>query len=181
MPCPPTPLPRLPSCPPLPPPVVCLHPCRCRYPLAARTTPGPRYYSTITITTVGSGDLSPSSQAGRTFAIFFIPLGVITVTNTLGVLAHARMLETAELSERTPKQLLQEVELLLIHSLGEVNESAYVMHRVGKMKLVDARTVEFLQQQFALLDADGSGELDQADVEVLRGALPMAPAVSVLS
>lgn len=42
------------------------------------------YYSIITITTVGFGDLSPKSEGARIFAIFYLPLAVISVAHGIG-------------------------------------------------------------------------------------------------
>lgn len=42
------------------------------------------YYSIITITTVGFGDLSPKSEGARIFAIFYLPLAVVSVAHGIG-------------------------------------------------------------------------------------------------
>jgi len=44
------------------------------------------YTCTITVTSVGYGDFKPSSQQGRLFAIFYIPLGVVILTNAISSL-----------------------------------------------------------------------------------------------
>lgn len=42
------------------------------------------YYSIVTITTVGFGDKSPTSQEARIFAIFYLPLAVVSVAHGIG-------------------------------------------------------------------------------------------------
>lgn len=44
------------------------------------------YTCTITVTSVGYGDFKPASQYGRLFAIFYIPLGVVILTNAVSSL-----------------------------------------------------------------------------------------------
>lgn len=60
------------------------------------------YYSIITITTVGFGDLSPKSQAARIFAIFYLPLAVVSVAHGIGSVVE-------ELSKRSVMRSVREV------------------------------------------------------------------------
>ena len=41
------------------------------------------YMCTVSVSTVGYGDLSPSSWGAKTFAIFYIPVGVAFVANAI--------------------------------------------------------------------------------------------------
>lgn len=50
------------------------------------------YFSVVTITTVGYGDLSPSSDASRLFTSIYILVGVSIGLATLGIIG-ARILE----------------------------------------------------------------------------------------
>jgi hypothetical protein len=40
---------------------------------------------------VGFGDISPQTQAGRLFSIFYIPLGILVLTNTISSLGYRVM------------------------------------------------------------------------------------------
>jgi hypothetical protein len=40
------------------------------------------YFSAITITTVGYGDLHPKTEAGQIFCIFYVPLAIVTLLYT---------------------------------------------------------------------------------------------------
>ena len=42
------------------------------------------YYTTVTVTTVGYGDLYPLSDAGKIFACFFILVGLSLIADALG-------------------------------------------------------------------------------------------------
>lgn len=52
------------------------------------------YFSIITITTVGFGDKSPTSEAARIFTIFYLPLAVVSVAHGIGSIVE-------ELSKRS--------------------------------------------------------------------------------
>jgi voltage-gated potassium channel Kch len=135
------------------------------------------YWACITITTVGYGDISPQTSAGRLFAIFFLPLGVLAVTNTLRVLAEAHLMEKVGASESSPADMIQKILDLVAENKaaggeGSLDESTYVLTMlVNTMGLVSDDTVVFLRSQFRILDQDGSGGLDEEDVVLLRARI----------
>jgi hypothetical protein len=45
------------------------------------------YFSCVTLTTVGYGDLTPSTDGGKVLAIFFILIGLSVVAASIGILA----------------------------------------------------------------------------------------------
>jgi voltage-gated potassium channel Kch len=49
------------------------------------------YFSVITLLTIGYGDVTPVSWEGRLFAVFYLPLGVITATNMLANIATLKV------------------------------------------------------------------------------------------
>lgn len=44
------------------------------------------YFSTITLTTVGYGDITPQTEIGKLFTIFYVLLGVGIIATTLNIL-----------------------------------------------------------------------------------------------
>jgi len=129
------------------------------------------YYSCITITTIGYGDVSPGTENGQIFAIFFIPLAVISLTNSLGALADIGNAEDAG-NDRTLMGMLGELEeVIQADDDGTVTPEEYVLYNLKKMGKVDQSTIDLLMEQFSALDADGSGELDSDDITMLRDAL----------
>ena len=134
------------------------------------------YWASITITTIGFGDISPQTSAGRLFTIFFLPLGVLAVTNTLRVVAEAHLMEKVGASESSPADMIQKILDLVAENKaaggdGSLDEGTYVLTMLNTMGLVSDDTVVFLRSQFRILDQDGSGGLDEEDVVLLRAMI----------
>jgi len=92
------------------------------------------YTSTQTVTTVGYGDVTPRSSAGRLFAIFLMVVGVGTVLYALSVLAQAVM--RAEIVEAIgQRRKLREMEKL---------EGHFIVCGAGR---VGRRIIRHLQRQ----------------------------------
>ena len=70
------------------------------------------YFSVITLLTIGYGDKYPESDEGKMFAMFYLPLGVITATNMLANMATLTLkLESKKAdTEDTLKKLLDVLE-----------------------------------------------------------------------
>lgn len=45
------------------------------------------YFSVITVTTIGYGDISPATQGGKVFGVFYVLLACATVAQVLGAIA----------------------------------------------------------------------------------------------
>lgn len=53
---------------------------------------------------------------------------------------------------------------------GTVSPEEYIIFNLKKMGKVDDDTIDLLRDQFDALDADGSGELDEGDIDMLEKA-----------
>ena len=63
------------------------------------------YFSVITLTTVGYGDFSPATFAGRLFTIFYVLIGVgIIVALISRIAANAAEVRTERRSERRARK-----------------------------------------------------------------------------
>lgn len=49
------------------------------------------YFSTVTLTTIGYGDLHPTSDISRLFTVFYIIFGVFTVIGAVGIIGAWRV------------------------------------------------------------------------------------------
>jgi len=125
------------------------------------------YYSIITLTTVGFGDVTPQTQGGRVVASFLLPIGIITLTIVAGVAAE-EIPKVGKPGEKTLKQLLADLQHVIEQDDdGTVSEEEYIIFCLKQEGKVDDDTLDILSKQFKALDADGSGELDEDDVVML--------------
>ncbi|GMF55052.1 unnamed protein product [Phytophthora fragariaefolia] len=121
------------------------------------------YYAVITITTVGFGDLSPTSMSARIYAIFYLPLAVVTVAHGIGSILN-------ELNARSVmKTKISMKELLAMDKDGDgkVSQLEYLSYMLVKLNKADQDDINGILAQFHKLDRDGSGELDRDDLERL--------------
>ena len=61
------------------------------------------YFTMITGTTVGFGDISPQTPQGRWFAVFFLPFAVIFVSTQLSSLANILLGKTEDTKVKVQK------------------------------------------------------------------------------
>ncbi|KAJ0399790.1 hypothetical protein ATCC90586_009830 [Pythium insidiosum] len=121
------------------------------------------YYAIITVTTVGFGDLSPKSEAARIYAIFYLPLSVVSVAHAIGSIIE-------EIGRRrVMKSKISMKELLAMDSDGDgkVSKLEYLSYMLVKLGKADQDDIDGILAQFNKLDKDGSGELDKEDLERL--------------
>jgi len=91
------------------------------------------YFSVVTLSTIGYGDISPQTYAGKVFTIFFIPLGVSAFMYTFGAVSMA-IFEGEIMEVLKLEQNKQDISKLMGHTIlcgyGEVGE--YVAKNTGK-------------------------------------------------
>ncbi|DBA04556.1 TPA: hypothetical protein N0F65_011104 [Lagenidium giganteum] len=128
------------------------------------------YYAVITITTIGFGDLSPKSEAGRIVAIFFLPLSVISVAHGIGSIIE----EIGRCSVMKQKISMKDLIAMDSDGDGKVTKMEYLRYMLVKLGKADDDDITGILAQFDKLDKDGSGELDKDDLERLDRELERA-------
>ncbi|KUF88971.1 hypothetical protein AM588_10003984 [Phytophthora nicotianae] len=121
------------------------------------------YYTLITITTIGFGDLSPKSESARIFAIFYLPLAVVTVAHGIGSILNEISARSVMKTKISMKELLD----MDADGDGKVSQLEYLCYMLVKLNKVDQDDLDGIIAQFHKLDRDGSGELDRDDLERL--------------
>jgi potassium channel subfamily K, other eukaryote len=129
-------------------------------PIEGMTPQTALYMSSITITSVGFGDVSPKTQAGRLFSIFFIPLGVLSLFRTMTEITKLQVLARAG-KITSVKQLLE----MDNDGDGQVTCQEFQLFMLKAMGKVNASDLKFLEAQFEALDATGDGILSAADIQ----------------
>lgn len=128
------------------------------------------YWCVMTGTSVGYGDLVPTTGFTRWFSILYIPLSVGCISAALGRIANVFVEQ--EISKANSKLLkrevtLEDLEVMNADGDGEVSPLEFVEHMLKVMHKVDQNLLDELHNQFEKLDADGSGGLQQDDLELL--------------
>ncbi|KAI4306208.1 hypothetical protein L6164_029503 [Bauhinia variegata] len=125
-----------------------------------------------TLTTLGYGDKSFSTKAGRVFAVFWIWTGTIC----LGQL----FLYVAELkTESRQKELVNwvlnkkmthlDLEAADLDGDGTVGAAEFVIYKLKEMGKVTQNDISLILKEFEELDVDQSGTLSFADIALAQG------------
>jgi potassium channel subfamily K, other eukaryote len=129
---------------------------------------GALYYAIITATTVGYGDMAPTSQRGRLVAVIFIPIAVAVMGHWISSVA-TYIMEQRQL-DQFQRQLLErdlclsDLDHMDENGDGQVTELEFMRFMLMAMNKVDASTWDSLQEYFERLDVDRTGTLSRNDI-----------------
>jgi hypothetical protein len=128
------------------------------------------YYTVVTATTIGLGDLTPTSELSKACAVIFIPFAVAAMGYILGQCAtflvelrreeHHKKLWTCSLK-------LEDIQALDKDQDGGVNELEYIKYMLVTMKKVDAHLFDELHDQFKQLDVTNDGVVTKNDLQLI--------------
>jgi hypothetical protein len=128
------------------------------------------YYTVVTATTIGLGDLTPTSELSKSCAVIFIPFAVAAMGYILGQCAsflvelrreeHDKKLWTCSLK-------LEDIQALDKDHDGGVNELEYIKYMLVAMKKVDAHLFDELHDQFKQLDINNDGVVTKKDLQLI--------------
>ena len=102
------------------------------------------YMTVITLTTVGFGEVRPLSPAGRLFTIVLIFLGVSTVAYGLSSIGEY-LLTSGVIARLRKRGMMQAINRL---------EGHVIICGAGRVGRTAARTLQEMDQKFALIEAD---------------------------
>jgi len=132
------------------------------------------YYCIVTTTTIGFGDLHPTLNRSKLFAVPFIPLSVgamghILATVANDILERRRESHQAFILEQEQLRPLTINDLKIMNDKGEgnVSELEYVTFMLVRMGIADWETIDELQERFKKWDVRGDGIVNEDDLQIV--------------
>lgn len=136
------------------------------------------YYSIITATTVGYGDLSPKNKWTRFAACFYLPLCVTIMASLFSKITSAYLdKKTREAEKEFFQRRLshQDIQRMDLGGDGTVNPEEFLIFMLVNMGKVDEKSIQQIQALFRDLDKDGNGYLDAQDLLLMTYSVEEAP------
>lgn len=128
------------------------------------------YFSIVTATSVGYGDVTPESQSMRLFAVFFIPVAVGLMADIfgrlIGVYVKAKAVEVEDEFLSRRMNLIDFIEMD-IDGDGQVTKEEFLCFMLISMGKVSKEDLEKLNDLYQKLDEDNSGHLDLDDLLIM--------------
>ena len=131
------------------------------------------YFSFVTATTIGFGDYSPQTRAGRVLAIAMIPVllaaaGDLFATIGLFVIrnrTHTLFQTQSERAEWLTESRVAEMDL---DCDGKVSSAEYVVYMLLELERVDENELSELLDQFKRFDVTRSGYIEEGDLKAMQ-------------
>jgi len=129
------------------------------------------YWATATLSSVGYGDPLIQKDSTRTFLTFFLLWGVISVAWALGKVAEVVRLTEEDRKIKhfaehgVTKKLIREMDT---DEDGAIECPEFLVYMLLKLNRVRRSDVDELKNLFALLDTDGSGSIDENDIDTIK-------------
>lgn len=146
------------------------------------------YWTCVSVTTVGYGDVAPRTNAGKYFCCAFLLVGTVLMAKALSDVAdlplelRRRRMERAVLDQYGDDLDPEEFAEILrsFHSLGlttdadgSCSKTEFVLSMLLKLDKVNRRDVRRCVDVFESLDLDRSGRLDAADIRRASAVSPV--------
>ncbi|KAH9324829.1 hypothetical protein KI387_005007 [Taxus chinensis] len=126
-----------------------------------------------TITTLGYGDQSFLTEAGRIFAIIWILVSTLCLAQFFLYLAETRTEDRQKALVSwvlNRKTTVTDLEAADMDSDGVVSASEFVLYKLKEMGKIEEEDVALFMKEFNNLDADHSGTLTKSDLNLAQQA-----------
>lgn len=129
------------------------------------------YFSIITLTTVGFGDITPTTQGGKLFCAFWMLFGVAAFANFVSSFSAVFMArrESQRLKSSSRSAILKEMDVDNDGKVGQSEFLAYMLAKHGIGDTVGAGSlcdiIQIITKEFNDLDKDKSGTLEFSELK----------------
>lgn len=122
------------------------------------------YFCIVSMTTIGFGDIIPQTGYGKIFCSLWIFVSVGCAASAISAYAKARAARHPEL-HFSKKMSSQDIRDMDDNKDGKVDRHEFAMHVLLDAKLISEDDIKIINETFDEFDIDGSGYLDQADLQ----------------
>lgn len=121
------------------------------------------YMAVITLTTVGFGDHSPSTQIGRAFGCIWMLFGVVASANFVGAFSKAFL--SAKKEQRIGKVSEELFRNIDMDGSGQLSKNEFRMFALQKWGLLSPEQLTAVDSLFNQMDKTGDGYVDFDEVQ----------------
>ncbi len=118
------------------------------------------YMATVTCSSVGYGDITPQTQMGKFFSIWYLLASTVVVAGVLGGAIDLYVTDTVD--ARVQDEIIN-TDIFLhycdIDGSMKISEADFILFKMHQLQLVDEELKERLMKRFEELDIFGSGGL----------------------
>lgn len=111
------------------------------------------YFSITTITTIGYGDIKPTTFSSRLYIICYASIGVLSTAKAIFLLNNARA------KYLQSKLYFKELDTELVNHHEVYNKHEFVLYKLIKMKVITVEMKEQIEELFNVMDMNKSGML----------------------
>jgi potassium channel subfamily K len=126
------------------------------------------YFSCVTITSVGYGDITPTTQLSKAITIIYAICGTVITAKSLSSF-HLYLLDLSR-NNKYKALLGRNLDIKSLQQMDTdgdqiVTRGEYILHKVVEMGLIDEEMLAAASRRFDELDIDKSGTLTMEDIE----------------
>lgn len=132
------------------------------------------YTTIITITTIGLGDIHPSSTLARALSIVYLPVAVISVAHGISTLSAHLVKKRLHIRASQPI-CMGELMAMDADGDGKVSTVEYLSYMLMKLNMARKEDIDAILGTFHTLDTAQRGYLDRNDVGALHEHMQSLP------
>jgi len=125
------------------------------------------YWSVVTMTTIGYGDITPSSMAAKVLATVYLPLAVIALADAVSdvqMIGLRRSIRETDFGKLADECLLRDAvrdDPMIPNEEPVLSEAEFLIDQLTANEIVDSAAVQAIRRQFRYITRNGNFERDE--------------------
>mmetsp|Transcript_26301 Transcript_26301/g.38992 ORF Transcript_26301/g.38992 Transcript_26301/m.38992 type:complete len:435 (+) Transcript_26301:88-1392(+) len=139
------------------------------------------YLTAMTITTVGYGDVVPSSTSSQAFTVVYALVGTLVTGKALQTFHNA--IDDYHRAHRSEVILKSQFDLNILFDMDtdgdeQVSKAEFIVYKLMHMNLVEPKVIASIERQFHVLDVDNNNALTVNDIVMMSSKVYIQPRVT---